>query len=307
VVERLAATLIGLMLTLGLCAGALASPSAKPLRIAYVNWSSSVASANLVCVVVRERLGRRCELRPTDAEGMWRAVAENEADVLLSAWLPDTHAHYMERYGERLVDFGPNLEGTRIGLVVPEVRVGRQTGAHGMRNPAYVSARTIGDLRDSGEPFHWRIVGIDPGAGIMRATRNAMARYGLDRYRLIEGSEQSMTEALAEAIARQEGIVITGWVPHWMFDRWSLRFLDDPKGVYGGSGEIHTLIRPGLAQEMPRVADFLDRFHWSPEEMNRLLIWNRQQDGLDPYGTAARWVRSHPARVDDWLKTTGEE
>jgi glycine betaine/proline transport system substrate-binding protein len=289
-------------LFLVLCLAVTGTFAAKtPLRIAYVDWSSSVASANLVCLLVSERLQRPCELHEYTAEGMWRAVAAGEADVLLSAWLPDTHAHYLQRYGKDLVDLGPNLQGTRTGLVVPAVKVGRQTGALGMRNPAYVPARSIADLEGLGERFHYRIIGIDPQAGIMRATRRAMTVYGLDRYRLVEGSEHSMTQALAEAIGRQQPIVVTGWVPHWMFDRWALRFLDDPEGVYGGSGSIHTLVRPGLGQAMPRVTALLDRFHWSVEDMNRLLIWNRQDQVLDPYGNARRWVQTHPQAVADWL------
>jgi glycine betaine/proline transport system substrate-binding protein len=111
-----------------------------------------------------------------------------------------------------------------------------------------------------------------------------------------------MTEALSEAIGRQQPIVVTGWVPHWMFDRWSLRFLEDPEGVYGGRGRIHTLVRPGLQLDMPEVHGLLDRFHWGVEDMNRLLIWNRQDHGLDPYGNARRWVRTHPEKVAAWLQ-----
>jgi glycine betaine/proline transport system substrate-binding protein len=272
-----------------------------PLRIAYVDWSSSVASANLICVLVQERLQQPCELREFSAEGMWRAVATGQADVLLSAWLPSTHAHFLERYGDRLMDLGPNLEGTRTGLVVPSVKVGRQTSSRGMRNPAYVAAESIGDLVGLGERFHYRIIGIDPEAGIMRTTRRAMQVYGLDNYRLVEGSERNMTKALSEAIGRQQPILLTGWVPHWMFDRWSLRFLDDPEGVYGGSGRIHTLVRPGLEAEMPKVYALLDRFHWDVAQMNRLLIWNQQDKGLDPYGTARRWIQTHPDQVSVWF------
>lgn len=283
-----------------LAGGSLAAAQ-PPLRIAYVNWSSSEASANLICVLVRQRLRRSCELHQVSAARMWQAVAEGEADAMLSAWLPDTHRHYFERYADRLVDLGPNLEGTRTGLVVPAVRVGRQTGGRGRRNPSYVTAQSIADLAVLGDRFQHRIIGIDPEAGVMRATREAMEAYGLHDYRLIEGSEQVMTDALSEAIARQEWVVVTAWTPHWMFDRWLLRFLDDPKGVYGDTGSIHTMARRGLDRDMPRVYALLDRFHWSPAEMQRLLVWNQGDGGVDPYGKAVRWARTHPARVAEWL------
>ena len=150
--------------------------------------------------------------------------------------------------------------------------------------------------------FGGRIIGIDPEAGIMRDTRRAIEIYGLDGFRLIEGSERAMTQALGEAIQRQEWIVVTGWTPHWMFGRWSLRFLDDPKGVYGGEGRIDTLVRRGLEQDMPTVYRFLDRFHWSPDDMEQLLVWMEQTSGLDPYSQALRWLHSRPDAVKNWLK-----
>ncbi len=33
----------------------------------------------------------------------------------------------------------------------------------------------------------------------------------------------------AEAIRKKQWIVVTGWSPHWMFGRWNLHYLDDPK------------------------------------------------------------------------------
>jgi ABC-type proline/glycine betaine transport system substrate-binding protein len=64
----------------------------------------------------------------------------------------------------------------------------------------------------------------------MTGTREAMASFGLEDFRLIEGSEQTMTELLAQTIRHKRQIVITDWTPHWMFARWNLRFLNDPQG-----------------------------------------------------------------------------
>jgi glycine betaine/proline transport system substrate-binding protein len=297
--RRLAAAL--LLTAGGLLAGAAAAQPAAPVRIAYVDWSSSVASANLICAVIERRLNRNCELIQGTADEMWQRVADGDADAMLSAWLPTTHAHYREKYGERMDDLGPNLEGTRTGLVVPDIRVGRQTGASGARTLQTDPIQSIPDLREHRRQLGGRIMGIDPEAGIMTATERAISVYGLAGFRLVAGSEHEMTEALARAIARNERIVVTGWEPHWMFGRWALRFLDDPDDVYGGRGSIHTMVRRGLADDAPEVYRLLDRFHWDPDAMSQLLVWNQQGDGSDPYAQAERWMRAHPGAVDEWV------
>ena len=50
---------------------------------------------------------------------MWEAVATSEADAMVAAWLPGTHGDLYEQYQDQLIDLGPNLEGAKIGLVVP--------------------------------------------------------------------------------------------------------------------------------------------------------------------------------------------
>ncbi|MBK1649778.1 glycine betaine ABC transporter substrate-binding protein [Rhabdochromatium marinum] len=298
--------LAALLLSLSSLTAGSPALAAAPVRIAYVDWSSSVASLNLVCALLREQLDQSCEPVETSARGMWRTVAHGQADVLLSAWLPDTHASYLERYGEDLVDLGPNLEGTRTGLVVPDINVGRQTGGSGARTPTLMPVESIADLADYRDKLGGRIVGIDPEAGIMADTEEAIDTYDLRGFRLTQGSEANMTTALSEAIARKQWIVITGWQPHWMFGRWSLRFLDDPERVYGGTGAIHTMVRQGFAEDNPQAYALLDQFSWTPAEMEQLLVWISQHQD-NPYAQAQRWLRTHPQRVKDWLTPTTQE
>jgi glycine betaine/proline transport system substrate-binding protein len=219
---------------------------------------------------------------------MWQAVGSGDADAMVAAWLPTTHAHYLQQVADRVVDLGPNLEGTRIGLVVP----------------TYVTIDSIDDLVGTASRFDGRIIGIDPGAGLMSKTEQAIERYGLD-LKLIEGSGATMTAALADAVRKQEWIVVTGWTPHWMFARWKLKYLEDPKNVYGGPGHIDTIVRKGLKSDMPEVYRVLDGFHWTPDEMAELMAWN-QEEGADPYENAQRWVEQHPDRVAEWTNAGGK-
>lgn len=271
------------------------------VKLAHVEWSSSIASAHMAQAVLQEKLGYRVELLPMEADEMWQAVAEGRVDAMLSAWLPTTHGHYLAKHQDRLVDLGPNLRGARIGLVVPDVSVGRQTGGEGQRARPYIKAESIPELQTYPEQFRKRIVGIDPAAGVMKKTAEALQVYGLDDYRLIDGSEVSMTAELSNAIRHQRWLVVTGWTPHWMFARWKLKFLEDPQNVFGGAEAIHTMIRPGLREDMPDAYAFLDNFSWTPEEASQYMIWNQSDQGLFPYEKALRWLRMYPDRVADWL------
>lgn len=276
---------------------------AKPgetVKVACTDWSSSIASSSVVQAVLQEEMGYQVELVSLDADKMWEAVSLGEADVMLSAWLPITHQQYYKLYGEQLEDLGANLRGAKIGLVVPDVGVGRQVGGQGRRAPPYIAAESISDLQEYAEEFRRRIIGIDREAGIMKRTLKALDAYNLD-YRLIDGSEISMTAELSNAIRHRRWIVVTGWTPHWMFARWNLKFLDDPLEVFGGVEEIHTMVRPGLRHDVPEVHAFLDRFYWTPEESSQFMIWNQADHGLYPYEKALRWMRANPGRVRQWL------
>lgn len=278
-----------------------AQAAGKTVKLAYVEWSSEIASSNVVKAVLQEKMGMRCEIIAMKADEMWEAVAEGEVDAMVAAWLPLTHKSYFEEHQDELIDLGPNLEGAKIGLVVPNVSLGRQTAATGLRNTPYIKADSIPDLKKYGDKFHHRIVGIDPESGVMQKTREAIEAYGLDSYELIPGSEVSMTAELAHAIQRQKWIVVTGWVPHWKFARWELKFLKDPKGIYGGEERIHTMVREGLEEDMPEVYEFLDNFAWEPQDMGQLMIWIHDDDGLYPYDKALRFLRGNSELVNSWL------
>ncbi|GGH87362.1 glycine betaine/proline transport system substrate-binding protein [Pullulanibacillus pueri] len=91
----------------------------EEIKMAYVAWSSAVASHNVVKAVL-EDLGYKVTLQQLDAGPMWGAVAKGSADVTLSAWLPVTHEAYYKQYKDQVEDLGTSLEGTKLGLVVPK-------------------------------------------------------------------------------------------------------------------------------------------------------------------------------------------
>lgn len=273
----------------------------NPVTLAYVEWSTEVASTNLVKAVIQEKLDRPCQIVAMTADEMWEAVAEGKVDGMVSAWLPSTQSEYLDKYKNDVVDLGPNLKGTRIGLVVPKVTTSRQTGGSGLQNEPYIPITSIAELQEYARKFDGKIIGIDPEAGVMQRTEEALRAYGLHDFTLVSGSEVAMTAELANAIRKKQWVVVTGWEPHWMFARWRLEFLEDPKDIYGGQESIHTVVREGLQEDMPKVYEFLDNFHWESAGMEQLMLWIEERKGVYPYESARRWMRYHNDQVESWL------
>ena len=104
------------------------------VNLAYVEWSSEVASTNVIAAVL-EQAGYEVDLTSLSAAAMFQALSTGDADAIVAARRPTTHADYMERVGENTEDLGVNLDGTKLGLVVPE----------------YTDIDSIADLNDNAE------------------------------------------------------------------------------------------------------------------------------------------------------------
>ncbi|EIK60716.1 glycine betaine ABC transporter substrate-binding protein [Pseudomonas lactis] len=275
--------LLGAAATLVVAMGSsLASADSKTLSIGYVDgWSDSVATTHVAAEVIKQKLGYDVKLQAVATGIMWQGVATGKLDAMLSAWLPVTHGEYWTKNKDKVVDYGPNFKDAKIGLIVPE----------------YVKAKSIEDLKTD-TTFKNKIVGIDAGSGVMLKTDEAIKQYGLD-YKLQASSGAAMIAELTRAEDKQESIAVTGWVPHWMFAKWKLRFLDDPKGIYGAAETVNSIGSKGLEKKAPEVAAFLKKFQWaSKDEIGEVML--AIQEGAKPDAAAKDWVAKHPERVAEW-------
>lgn len=257
----------------------------KPaLKIGYSNgWDDSVASSNVIREILQTKLGYSVQLQAVEPALMWQGVARGDLDFTSTAWLPATHGEYYERFKDKVTVLGTNYEGAKIGLVVPEG----------------FAATSIEDLNDYRDQLDGKITGIDAGAGVMRRTEDAIKAYDLN-LRLMPSSGPGMATALTRAMKADKPIVVTGWIPHWMFAQWKLRFLDDPKGAFGEAERVDTVANPALAEKAPEAAAFLKNFNWSAEEIGTVMLSIR--DGASPEDAAKQWVEGNPERVESWLK-----
>lgn len=280
--------IVAAVMVMALVAGCSASSgnSKKKVTLAYVSWDSEIASTYVVKEVLEQKLNYEVELMQVDAGPMWAGISDGSADAMVAAWLPTTHASYVSKYNGKYEDLGPNLEGTKVGLVVPQ----------------YMDINSIDELTDAvGNTVDHTIIGIEPGAGLMMSTEKVLDEYKLrDKWTLLESSSAAMTQQLEKAYANKEPIVVTGWTPHWMFAKMDLKYLEDPKNVYGGDEQIHTIARKGLKEDQPEAFTFLDQFNWTPDDMAAVMI--QIQEGETPEAAAKTWVEQNADKVDAWVK-----
>ena len=279
-------SIVAIVVFLGMVIAAYADFGDKKEKVtlAYVSWESELASTNVVKKVL-EQQGFEVDIVETQATPMWQGVAQGDVDAHVAAWFPVTSKVIADQFTGQYEDLGPNLKGAKVGLVVP----------------SYVKANSIEELNQYKDEFKGRIVGIDPGASMMQTTEKVIDEYGLN-YQLINGSDATMSAELSKAIKKKEWIVVTGWQPHWKFADFDLKFLEDPKKMFGEEEAIHTIARKGLKEDKPEVYRILDRFYWTKEDMEEVM--SDIHDGMSPEKAAEKWVKNHPDKVKEW--TQGE-
>lgn len=258
------------------------SEDREPIQIVHNPWDTEVASSNVVALVLEEA-GFDVSLVSVDNAIMFESVATGESDATTAAWLPITHGTIIDTYDNQLVNLGPNLEGARSGLVVP----------------SYMDVDSIADLNNHANSS---IMGIEPGAGIMIQTELALEAYdNLSDWELEAPSTGAMLATLESAINNQEEIVITGWTPHWKFQQYDLKFLEDPENVYGEAEGIYTLARLGLEEDQPEAYRILDNFFWEVEDMEAVTL--EMQNGVSELQAAQNWIDQNRDKVEQWLET----
>lgn len=283
------------LLSVGLVAGCGTTPTkqeAKPsenasetktVNIGYVNWAEDVAVTHLWKEILEQK-GYKVNVKSLEVAPLFVGLNKGDLDFFMDSWLPVTHQTYWDKYKDNLDDYGVWYESkAKIGLVVPK----------------YVDIKSIDEMGAKKDQFSGKIVGIDPGAGIMKATDKAVKDYNLG-FEVVQSSEAAMMSALDKAYRNNEWIAVTGWSPHWMFAKYDLKYLEDPKKDYGDAEEIHTLANKKFSQENPEIAKMLKAFKMNDQQIGSLedLI----NGGMEPQEAAKKWMADNKSVVDGWLK-----
>lgn len=234
---RLKLLAVAAMAVAGVAAASLAAAAEKPIKMGMMIWEDT-ASISLITAKFLEEKGFEVDKTEFSEWGIaFGALEKGDIDILVSH-INYVTSDYWARSRNRLEKVSPVSFGLRQGFVVPD----------------YMNITSIDQLNSVRDQVGGKIVGVEPGSGLMREVGDAVEQYGLD-YQVIEGSTPAMIAELQAALERKDPIVTMLWDPSWMIQKFPVHFLDDPKGVFAPPQAYYWIARKGFSAENPRARE----------------------------------------------------
>jgi len=259
--------------------------SGKKLDIADIGWTENTAIAAITKVLLEEELGyEEVTIHTPDLNSVYDSVAKGDLDAFQDVWLPNQQ-DLLERVEGDVVQLGFSYQGqTKQGIAVP----------------SYMDIRSLDQLNDSNADL---ILGIEPSSVVMgKIYDEVIPTYGL-RLKLVEAPTEGMLAEIDNRYRNREEFAFCAWSPHWMNQRYDLRYLEDPKNAFGELNEparISTIVNKNLPENDPEANAFMDALILDEEQLDELE--SVVDDAVEPHDGARRWVEENREVWRPWVE-----
>ncbi|GES46475.1 glycine/betaine ABC transporter [Rhizobium dioscoreae] len=276
-----------------LCAAAMVGMTAfsahaeeKSITVGTMSWEDLTPITGITKKVL-EDAGYTVKVVPFSEWGIAYA-ALTKGDIQILASQTDYVAQdYWDKNKKRLEKISPVSHGLYQAIAVPN----------------YVTIDSIDQLNDDADKFGGKIVGIEPGSGLMRDAANAVKQYGL-KLQLVEGSTAAMTAALKSAIDRKEWVAVTIWEPSWMMQKYPVKFLKDPKGIFPPPQSYYWVGKKGFSADYPHAREVIASVYVPLADIT--AINGAVSDGKTMDEAVKDWTTSHADLLKRWENIKGE-
>ncbi|AMB59832.1 glycine betaine ABC transporter substrate-binding protein [Microterricola viridarii] len=257
----------------------------KDLTIAVFNgWDEGVAASELWKAILDEE-GYNVTLEYADVAPVYTGLTTDDYDVVLDTWLPITHASYIKKYGDNLVDLGAWNTEAKLTIAVNED----------------APIDSLDELAYNAKLFGNRLVGIEPGAGLTEVTTDSVIPgYGLEGMEYLTSSTPAMLSELKAATAAGENIAVTLWAPHWAYDAFPVKDLADPQGLLGEAEGVHSFGGKSFESNFPTLSGWLKDFTLDSKRLASLenAMFNSGGSGSDYAPAVEKWISENQDYVD---------
>ncbi|AYG68731.1 MULTISPECIES: glycine betaine ABC transporter substrate-binding protein [unclassified Rhizobium] len=252
----------------------------KSITVGTMSWEDLTPITGITKKVL-EDAGYTVKVVPFSEWGIAYA-ALGKGDIQILASQTDYVAQdYWDKNKKRLEKISPVSHGLFQGVAVPK----------------YVPIDSMDQLNANADKFGGKIVGIEPGSGLMRDTANAVKGYDL-KLQLVEGSTAAMTAALKSAVDRKEWIAVTVWEPSWMVQKYDVKFLKDPKGIFPPPQSYYWIGKKGFSADYPHAREVIASVYVPLADIT--AINSAVNDGKTMDQAVAAWIDSHADLIKRW-------
>lgn len=253
----------------------------KTIKMGILQWDDLVCPS-LVTKKLLEEKGYKVEVVEFFEWGIaYATLAKGDVDLLMSQ-INFVAYDYWTRYNKKLEKLSPVSHGLFQGIVVP----------------SYVPIDSIEQLNDNKDKFDKKIIGIEPGAGLTRQTKQVIESYGLD-FELVDGSTAAMTATLKSALDKKKWLATILWTPSWMTQAFDIKFLKDPKNVQEPAQSYYWLGRKEFSKEFPMARELMAGI-FVPLEDN-IKMNGYIKEGLSADAAVTKWLKENPTITGRWM------
>jgi glycine betaine/proline transport system substrate-binding protein len=281
------AAFLGLLLIVGIlatsCSGG--ADGGETLDLADIGWTENTAIAHLTKVLLEEEVGyEQVTIKTSDLDSVYSSVAEGDLDAFQDVWLPNQR-DLLSSVEDDVEQLGYSYQGqTEQGLAVP----------------SYMNTTSLNQLNDSEADL---ILGIEPGSVVMGVVYDeVMPTYRL-KQKLVEASTEGMLAEVERLYNDREEFALVAWSPHWMNQRYDLRYLEDPNDAFGELNDparITTIVNKNLPENEPAAYAFMNALIFNEDQLNDLESTIEERG--DPLEGARQWAQDNRDVWQPWVE-----
>ena len=281
------AAFLGLLFIVGnlatSCSGG--ADGGETLDLADIGWTENTAIAHLTKVLLEEEVGyEQVTIKTSDLDSVYSSVAKGDLDAFQDVWLPNQR-DLLSSVEDDVEQLSYSYQGqTEQGLAVP----------------SYMNTTSLNQLNDSEADL---ILGIEPGSVVMGVVYDeVMPTYRL-KQKLVEASTEGMLAEVERLYNDREEFALVAWSPHWMNQRYDLRYLEDPNDAFGELNDparITTIVNKNLSENEPAAYAFMNALIFNEDQLNDLESTIEEMG--DPLEGARQWAQDNRDVWQPWVE-----
>ena len=287
------------------------SSFAEKVKIGDPGWTGATAIANLLALVVTEKMGGEAELVPGNNTAIYAAIdrGKGEIDVHPDIWLPNQEAYTNDLVPKGTLKLSSKPYEGNQGYCVSQQFAKKMniTAIEDLGRPEVVKAM---DSDGNGKGEFW--IGAD-GWASANVNQVKLRDYGLydAGIEAIRAAEAVKNARVLDSIKKGEGYAFYCYKPHAIWGMADVVMLEEPKAdadwynkSYVASKDALKQIQIGwatsLESQSPAIVEFFKNFQLTADDVSA-MAYAISVEKKAPADVARAWMNANKSTVDGWL------